>query len=456
MTILDELNKKSPKREPDRVDQTGYAFAALGGILGDDLLRLIHRRLVTGRDGQLAVAAGETPVAMAQRVEALLKALPADPEARVIPGVDPQLEALRTQAPAVIDFLVSDVMGLGPLGPLLADPGVTEIMVNGPRSVFYERGDMLPYSRVFLDDLHLRMVVERLLDGSGRRLDPRVPLVEARRPDGSRVQIVMPPVALGGLSVTIRKVPEVPLDLTGLVRRGMLSPQMATFLEACVRGRISLIVCGATACGKTTLLNAIAQLIPQNERVVVIEDAPQLSVCAPNCVHMQTTPPDPTGRLEITMRDLVRTALRMRPTRLILGECRGPEALDMLLAMTSGHEGCMATAHANSPRDLVLRLQTLSQLAGLPLSDIAVLRQIGRAVDLVVQLERHPDGVRRVTNLTALETSADGAISYTDIFEWRAGVRGSPGAFAATGLVAPFQGRIEAAGVRLPPDFYKA
>ena len=438
----------------------GMASVAIGdatGTVSDDLMRVLHRRLLQTRERRPGDALLEPEISVRRRVTELLAQVATDPEFAVLPNLQGQLQVIGSLRDRFVDFVARDVMALGPLNALLVDRTVTEIMVNGAHSIFYEQNGSKQLARGFLDELQLRAVTSRILETAGRTLDTRVPILDVRLRDGTQLEIIQPPVSLDGLSLTFRKVPPVNLDLEALVAQGMLGPKMATFLELAVRARVNLVIAGTSGAGKTTLLNALAGVIPHEERVVLIEEVPQVRVSVPNRVHLQPQPGD--GHTpEITARELVRAALRMRPSRILLGEIRGPETLDLLMAMGAGQDGCMTTTHAPNAREAMRRMQTLAQMSGEGVAEAAINRQIGLAVQLVVQVERAPDGARRVIAITAVQgqSSADVPLTFTDVFMFHPGARGHGGEFRATGVVPHFHARLQSSGGTVPPDLYTA
>ncbi len=297
----------------------------------------------------------------------------------------------------LIAGVVDDTVGIGPLDPLLRDRGVTEVIANGHSQIYAERGGRLVREPVaFRDEEHLRQVIDRVVSSVGRRVDESSPMVDARLPDGSRVNAVLPPVAVDGPLLTIRKFSRLPLDVADLIASGSLTRSQAELLERCVRGRLNVVVSGGTGTGKTTLLNALAGFIDPSERIVTVEDAAELRLPQPHVARLESRPPNVEGRGEVTLRALVRNALRMRPDRIVVGEVRGGEALDMLQAMNTGHDGSLTTVHASSPADAVRRIETMALMAGLDLPHVAVREQVAAAVDVIVHLVREGDGSRRV------------------------------------------------------------
>jgi pilus assembly protein CpaF len=351
------------------------------------------------------------------------------------------------------------VFGFGPIQPLLDDLEVTEIMVNGPRSVYVERNGHLEKTKIiFEDDAHVISVIERIVSPLGRQIDYDHPSVDARLPDGSRVNAIIPPVAIDGPSITIRKFKAGKLGVDELISLGSLTEGMAEFLRACVIARLNILVSGGTGSGKTTLLNVLSGFIPEEERIVTIEDAAELKLHQDHVVRLETKPGDVDGRGAVTIRDLVRNSLRMRPDRIIVGEVRGGEALDMLQAMNTGHDGSLTTLHANNPRDAISRLETMAMMAGLEMPLRVIREQIASAVDLIVQLSRLRDGTRKVTYVTEVAGMEGDVVVLTDVFRFKqTGV--SPdgkviGDLKPTGIRPLFMHRLEAAGFKLPPSVF--
>ncbi len=355
--------------------------------------------------------------------------------------------------------VLNDMTGYGPIQPLLDDPDVTEVMVNGPKKIYVERKGQLTRSDVaFDDDAHVMRVIERIILPLGRRVDADSPTVDARLPDGSRVNAVVRPVALDGPSITIRKFPKERLSTEQLISLGTITPHMAEFLRACVLGRLNIVISGGTGSGKTTLLNVLSSFIPENERILTIEDAAELQLQQDHVLRLETKTRNVDGSGETTVRDLVRNSLRMRPDRIVVGECRGGEALDMLQAMNTGHDGSLTTLHANAPRDALSRLETMVLMAGMELPLKVVRQQISSAVDLIVQQTRLRDGSRKVTAITEVAGMEGDTIVLTDIFKFeQTGIEEGGkviGELKATGMRPLFTPRLEAAGYKLGADIF--
>ncbi len=358
-------------------------------------------------------------------------------------------------------MLYNEVMGLGPIEELLNDPGVSEIMVNGPNQVFVERNGKLHLSNVtFRDNEAVMQVIEKIVAGIGRHVDESSPMVDARLKDGSRVNIIIPPLSLIGPTITIRKFAKTPFTVHDLVDFGSLSQHMASFLDACVKGRLNIMVSGGTGSGKTTLLNVLSGFVSSDERIVTIEDAAELQLNQQHVITLESRPANLEGRGEITIRELVRNALRMRPDRIIVGEVRGGEALDMLQAMNTGHDGSLSTCHANSPRDMISRVETMVLMAGVELPALAIRGQIASAVDVIVHQSRLRDGSRRVTRISEITGMEGDTVSMQDIFVFETdgafdGEGRFYGRFRTTGVFPRCSDKIRTNGIPVQEDWFK-
>ncbi len=365
----------------------------------------------------------------------------------------------RTERSKLLKEIYNDVMGLGPLEALLNDNEVTEIMVNGPYRVYVERKGKLELSDVvFKDNSHVMNIINRIVSQVGRRVDESSPMVDARLIDGSRFNAVIPPLSLVGPSMTIRKFSKKPFTANDLIKFGSISPKMVSFLEACVKGRMNIIVAGGTGSGKTTLLNVLSSCIPNNERIVTIEDAAELQLMQDHVVTLESRPPNLEGKGQISIRDLVKNSLRMRPDRIIVGEVRSGETLDMLQAMNTGHDGSLTTAHANSPRELMSRLETMVLMSGMDLPVRAIREQIQSGLDVVVHQSRLKDGSRKVVNITEVVGMEGDTITLQDIFTYR--VEGvdtlgrMKGSFLATGIRPNFVEKLASSGILVRDDWF--
>ncbi|WP_229785075.1 CpaF family protein [Paenarthrobacter histidinolovorans] len=373
---------------------------------------------------------------------------------------DEQVPLTPEERRRLIREISDEVMGYGPLQRLLEDPSVTEVMVNRFDQIYVERHGHLALTELqFSSDDHLRKVIERIVSKVGRRIDESSPLVDARLEDGSRVNAIIPPLAINGPSLTIRKFSHVPLTVRNLIEWGSMSQEMAELLSACVRARLNIIVSGGTGTGKTTMLNVLSSFIPESDRIVTIEDAVELQLQQRHVVRLESRPPNIEGKGAITIRDLVRNSLRMRPDRIIVGEVRGGESLDMLQAMNTGHDGSLSTVHANSPRDAVARLETLVLMAGMDLPLRAIREQASSAVDLIVQVTRLRDGSRRVTHVTEVQGMEGDVVTLQDVFlfDYSAGldVQGRfLGKVIPTGIRPRFLDRFAELGIQVSPAIF--
>lgn len=359
----------------------------------------------------------------------------------------------------LVEELISEILGLGPIEPLLKDSSVTEVMVNGPDSIYIERKCRLQKTDVrFRNTEHLMHIIDRIVTAVGRRVDESSPMVDARLADGSRVNVIIPPLSLTGPCVTIRKFSKDVLTVDKMIEFGSFDQRMAEFLEDCVKGRLNIVVSGGTGSGKTTLLNVLSSYVPATERIVTLEDSAELQLKQDHVVTLETRPPNIEGEGEVTMRDLVRNALRMRPDRIIVGECRTGEALDVLQAMNTGHDGSMTTAHANSARDALSRLETMVLMSGMELPLRAIRSQIASAVDIIVQIARLRDGSRKIINIAEVTGMEGDIITLQDLFRFENHGLDSDGRitgeFLTSGLRPMCTEKLAMNGVVLPPDLF--
>lgn len=364
----------------------------------------------------------------------------------------------RPERARLFEQISAEILGFGPLQSLLEDDTITEIMVNGPKNVYIERkGKVHRVPITFESNDHVMRIIDRIVAPLGRRIDESSPYVDARLPDGSRVNAVIPPISLVGPVLTIRKFSKNPITVDQMIQFGSVSAEAVQFLKACVESRLNIIISGGTGSGKTTLLNVLSSFIPSDERILTIENAAELQLRQEHVVTLESRPANIEGRGEITIRDLVINALRMRPERIIVGECRGGETLDMLQAMNTGHDGSMTTAHANTPRDALSRIETMCLMAGMDLPIRAIREQVASAVDLICQQERMRDGTRKVTTITEVSGMEGDVITMTDIFVFeQTGTENGRiiGRLRPTGLRPKFMDKIEAAGIHLPPSIF--
>ena len=428
-------------------EATGSGDIRLGGDPVTELKFRLHEKLLKQMD--VSKLAGQEPAELRRHVEEAARTLLAAEEVAL-----PRDDRLR-----LIEEVADEVLGLGPLEPLLADPTITEIMVNGHDRVFFERKGVLQLSdRGFRDDEHIMRIIEKIVSPIGRRIDESSPMVDARLADGSRVNCIIPPLAIDGPTITIRKFAKDPLQVEDLINYGSLTKELAQFLQACVAARLNVLVSGGTGSGKTTLLNILSGFISQHERIVTIEDPTELQLRQPHVVRLETRPPNIEGKGAVPTRELVRNSLRMRPDRIIVGECRSAEAFDMLQAMNTGHDGSLTTAHANSPRDALARIENMVLMAGFELPIKAIREQIASAIQVVVQVARMRDGTRRVTHVSEITGMEGQVVTMQDIFTFeQLGVDENGkviGQMKSTGLRPKFADRIEAAGIALPPELF--
>jgi pilus assembly protein CpaF len=413
----------------------------------EELKRLIHGRLVDKLDlSRLGDLEGDT---LRREIRLVVEHL-CDTE-------NPLLN--RSERERLIEEVLDETFGFGPLEILLKEEGVADIMINGPKNVFIEKdGRIQKSSVVFRDDDHLLQVLDRIVSKVGRRIDETSPMCDARLPDGSRVNAIIPPLALDGPSLTIRRFGSNPLTLEDLLKFGAFTPELVMLMEGAIKARLNMIISGGTGSGKTTLLNTLSSFIPEDQRVITIEDAAELQLQQEHVLRLETRPANIEGKGKVTPTDLVKNALRMRPDRIIIGECRGPEALDMLQAMNTGHEGSLTTIHANSPRDAVSRLETMICMGGLELPLTAIRHQFASAVDFIIQVNRLQGGPRKVTHITEVLNMEQDTVIMQDIFLFiQDGIAEDGrafGHFESTGVRPACMERLESAGVRLPANLF--
>ena len=422
--------------------QEAQAFSAV-----EQLKLELHRRLIERLDLAALEKITDESVIVLQIRQAVAELLRGE--------ATPLSQAERED---VVDQIVYEVIGLGPIEPLFRDRAVTDILVNGPKEIYVEKAGRLSRALTsFRDDAHLLAIIDRIVSRVGRRVDESSPMVDARLPDGSRVNAIIPPLSIDGPVLSIRRF-GAEITVQKLVEYGALTEDMVNLLAGCVRARLNILISGGTGAGKTTLLNALSSFIPSSERVITIEDAAELRLQQEHVVRLETRPPNSEGRGEVVARDLVKNALRMRPDRIIVGEVRSAEALDMLQAMNTGHEGSLTTVHANTPRDALARLETMILFAGTNLPNRAMREQIASALDLVIQVSRLTDGTRRVTSVTEVTSMEGEIITMQEIYHFRR--RGISqegkvvGQFEATGVRPQFVERLQIAGVDLPPHLF--
>ncbi len=364
----------------------------------------------------------------------------------------------RPERQRLFEQISAEILGFGPIEPLLQDDTISEIMVNGPKNVYVERkGKLVRVPVTFDGNEHVMRVIDRIVAPLGRRIDESSPYVDARLPDGSRVNAIIPPIALCGPTITIRKFSKSPITVDQLIGFGAITPEAVEFLKACVIARMNIVVSGGTGSGKTTMLNILSGFIPSDERILTIENAAELQLRQEHVVPLESRPPNIEGRGEVTIRDLVINALRMRPERIIVGECRGAESLDMLQAMNTGHDGSMTTAHSNGPRDTLSRMETMCLMAGMDLPVRAIREQISSAVEVILHQERMRDGTRKVVNITEVTGMEGDVITLTDIYVFeQTGIENGKilGRLRPTGLRPKFMDKIEAAGIHLPSSVF--
>jgi pilus assembly protein CpaF len=371
---------------------------------------------------------------------------------------DESIVLTRNEKKRLFEAITAEILGFGPLEQFLNTDGITEIMVNGPKNVFVEqKGNLTRTNVTFEDNEHVLRIIDRIVAPLGRRIDEGSPLVDARLPDGSRVNAIIPPIAIDGPSLTIRIFSKIPLTIENMIEFGTITPEAVEFLKACVVAKLNVVISGGTGSGKTTQLNILSGFIPDNERIVTIENAAELQLRQDHVVRLESREANVEGRGEISIQRLVINSLRMRPDRIIVGEVRGGEALDMLQAMNTGHDGSLATAHANSPRDMLSRLETMVLMAGMDLPHRAIREQIAAAIDLIVQIERLRDGSRKITAVSEIQGMEGDIITTSEIFRFeQTGMEQGKviGRLRPTGLRPKFMYKIQDAGIMLPPSIF--
>jgi pilus assembly protein CpaF len=448
MSLAERLAQRQAPPQPERPRGTTSAVARTTGPLAE-IRRRVHRELQEILGPKLYHE--RSTEVLEQRVRETLQDVLAKEETPLTSGD-------RTRITAEI---CDEILGHGPLEPLLRDPDVSEIMVNGPDRIYVERfGRILPVDAAFVDEDHLRRIIDKIVARVGRRVDEGSPMVDARLPDGSRINAVLPPIAIDGAVLTIRKFAADPYGIDDLIAFGTLTRQVADFLAACVRGRLDMLITGGTGTGKTTTLNVLSQFLPADERIVTIEDAAELQLHQEHVLRLESRPPNIEGRGQVTVRDLVRNSLRMRPDRIVIGEVRDGAALDMLQAMNTGHDGSMTTVHANSPRDSLARIETMVLMAGMELPVRAIREQSAAAIDLIIHQTRLKDGSRRVTHITEVVGMEGDIITLQDIFlfDFKAGLDEFGrfrGTLQPTGLRPALCDRLAESGITLPPETFE-
>ena len=465
------LLKRIEKGQPSQSSQPAQPGAAKGGPPApSEPSKLAEMRM--RRPAMAASPARDAYLDLKSRVQSkLLSELDPSMDVTKTDEVRSQIEDLfdsvlaeeniilsRVERTRLFEAIVAEILGFGPLEPFIADETITEIMVNGPRNIYIERkGKIERTNATFESNDHVNRIIDRIVAPLGRRIDESSPYVDARLPDGSRVNAIIPPLSLVGPVITIRKFFKIPLTIEKLIELGTITPEGVEFIKACVQARLNILVSGGTGSGKTTLLNILSSFIPEDERIVTIENAAELQLRQEHVVTLESKPPNIEGRGEVTIRDLVINSLRMRPDRILVGEVRGAEALDMLQAMNTGHEGSMTTLHANTPRDALARMETMVLMAGMDLPHRAIREQISSAIDCIVQQDRKRDGSRKIVSISEVQGMEGEVITMSSIFEFeQTGVENGRiiGRFMPTGLRPKFMEKIEAAGIRLPPNVF--
>jgi pilus assembly protein CpaF len=451
MSLLKRIEKtQQPVEQPSKLEELRMRRQPLATAREPivDVKKLVQDRLIAEMDPNMDVTANAAEVR--ETIEGLFNTI----------LTQENIVLSRTERTKLFEQIVAEILGLGPLEPLLADETITEIMVNGPNRVYIERKGRIEKTEVaFQDNDHVRRIIDRIVAPLGRRIDESSPMVDARLKDGSRVNAVIQPISLNGATLTIRKFFKRPLTPEDLIRFGSITPEALEFLRACVVGRMNIIISGGTGSGKTTLLNILSGFIPEDQRILTIENAAELQLRQEHVVTLEARPSNIEGRGEISMRDLVVNALRMRPDRIVVGEIRAGEALDMLQAMNTGHDGSLTTAHSNGPRDTLARIETMCLMAGMDLPLRAIREQVASALNLIVHQERMRDGTRKIVNITEVQGMEGDVIVLSDIFVFeQTGVEDGKviGRLKPTGLRPKFLEEIEKFNIKLPPDIFGA
>jgi pilus assembly protein CpaF len=443
------MNGKATAAGGEAAPSVGVNVDLMEGITADvyHIRDRVQRKLLSETQGEVSLAHGPQ---MRQLIETLFN--------QVL--VEENLLYSRATRSKLLDWVLADITGYGPLEPLLQDNSITEIMVNGSKRVYIERYGKIELTNVdFESDSHLLRIIDRIVSPLGRRVDEASPMVDARLPSGYRVNATIPPLSLDGPLLTIRKFATTPYTAQDLVANGSMTPQLVAFIKACVEARVNIIISGGTGSGKTTLLNVVSAFIPRRERIVTIEDTAELQLKQEHVVRMEYRPPNIEGKGEVTIRRLVINALRMRPDRIIVGEARGGEALDMLQSMNTGHDGSMTTIHSNSPRDTLRRIETMVLMAGMDLPLRAIREQVASAIDLVVHMERMRDGTRKVTQVSEVQGMEGESVVMQDLFEFeQTGIQNGRvvGALKATGLRPKFADKFAVNNIELPANIFEA
>ncbi|MFZ5352198.1 MAG: CpaF family protein [Bacillota bacterium] len=409
---------------------------------------VIHKRIIERVDASLLNDIAEEKKVQQQIAEIVDETLK-----------EKEIYLSRTDKQNLVNYIIDESIGFGPISRFLFDENVSEVMVNGPKMVYIEKAGKLQLTDAsFEDNIHVMRIIEKIVAPLGRRIDESSPMVDARLPDGSRVNAIIPPLALDGPTITIRKFAKKPLDMGKLIENGTLSPEMALFIEACIKARLNIVVSGGTGSGKTTTLNVLSSFIPNDERIITIEDAAELQLRQEHVVRLESRPSNIEGKGAIPIRDLVKNSLRMRPDRIVIGEVRGGEALDMLQAMNTGHDGSLTTGHANSPRDMLSRLETMVLMAGMDLPVRAIREQISSAIDVIIQQTRMKDGSRKITHITEVQGIEKETITLQDIFFFnQTGYDDKgriQGTFKSSGIRPKFFEKLQNTRIHLPASLF--